>query len=84
VAVDGVLLMANELMLGPNPNAHVVLPGVPAPVLIYRSKDGLSVRVPGPFRIDDCQCRDRAALPLPCVVTAEHFTFALEPVSGRL
>jgi hypothetical protein len=53
-------------------------------VLIYRSKDGLGVRVPGGFRIDDRQCHDRAGLPLPCVVTAEHFTFAVEPVTGRL
>jgi hypothetical protein len=85
VAVDGVLLMGNELMLGPGPNAHVVLPGVPAPGLLYRSKDGLGVRVPGvPFRIDDRQCVDRATLPLPAVVTAETFTFAVEPVGTRL
>jgi hypothetical protein len=85
VAVDGVLLMANEVMLGPGPNAHVVLPDLPAPVLIYRSKDGLGVRVPGaPFRIDDARCHDRAALPLPAVVSADTFTFAIEPVTGRL
>jgi hypothetical protein len=85
IAVDGVLLMANEVMLGPGPNTHVVLPGVPAPILIYRSKDGLGVRVPGsPFRVDDRACVDRAALPLPAVVAAEAFTFAVEPVTGRL
>jgi hypothetical protein len=85
VAVDGVLLMANELMLGPAPNTHIVLPGVSAPVLIYRSKDGIGVRVPGgTFRIDDRICNDRAPLPLPAVVTADNFTFAVEPVSGRL
>jgi len=85
VAVDGVLLMANELILGTGPNAHVVLPGLPAPVLIYRSKDGLGVRVPGgPFRIDDRVCNDRAALPMPAVVTTDAFTFAVEAVTGRL
>jgi hypothetical protein len=85
VAVDGVLLMGNELMLGPGPGAHVVLPWLAAPVLIYRSKEGLGVRVPGgPFRIDDRPCADRAVLPLPAVVTAEAFTFAVEPVASRL
>ncbi len=85
IAVDGILLRANEVMLGPAPNTHIVLPGVSAPVLIYRSKEGLGVRVPGcPFRIDDRVCNDRAALPLPAVVTADHFTFAVEPVTGRL
>jgi hypothetical protein len=85
VAVDGVLLMGNELMLGPGPNAHIVLPEAPAPVLIYRSKEGLGVRVPGgPFRIDDRRCDDRAALPLPSVVTTDTVTFAVEPVTSRL
>ncbi|MBN9117931.1 MAG: hypothetical protein J0I06_01985 [Planctomycetes bacterium] len=85
VAVDGVLLMGNELMLGPGPEAHVELKGLDAPVLIYRSKDGLSVRVPGRrFTIDDRPCEDRAALPLPAVVSCDAFTFAIEPVSGRL
>ena len=54
VAVDGVLLMGNELILGSGPEAHVVLPGVPTPVLIYRSKDGLGVRVADTqFTIDE-------------------------------
>lgn len=85
VAVDGVLLMGNEVMLGPGPDAHVILPHVPAPVLIYRSKDGLGVRVPhGSFRVDDRPYTDRAALPLPSIVNAETFTFAVEPVAARL
>ena len=58
---------------------------VPRPVLIYRSKDGLGVRVPdAAFRVDDRPCSDRAALPLPAVVTADTFTFAVEPVGPRL
>jgi hypothetical protein len=85
VAVDGVLLMGNELMLGPAPDAHIELPALAAPVLIYRSKDGLSVRVPDmKFTIDDRPCIDRALLTLPGVVSCDLFTFAIEPVSGRL
>jgi hypothetical protein len=85
VAVDGVLLMANELILGPGPAAHVPVPGLTEHVLVYRSKDGLGVRVPGgPYRVDDRVCHDRAALPLPAVVTADAVTFAVEPVTGRL
>jgi hypothetical protein len=85
VAVDGVILMANEVMIGPGPGAHVVVPDLPAPVVLYRSRDGLGVRVPGgTFRIDDRPCNDRAALPLPSVVTSDAVTFAVEPVTGRL
>jgi len=85
VAVDGILLMANELLLGPGPHAHVILPGPTAPVSIYRSREGLAVRVPhGSFRIDEQLHTDRATLPLPSVVSGELFTFAVEPVTGRL
>ena len=85
VAVDGVLLMGNEVLLGPGPSAHVVMPHVPAMVSIYRSKEGLAVRVPNAsFRIDDRPYMDRAPLPLPGVVTADAFTFAVEPVAARL
>ncbi|MCI0702720.1 MAG: FHA domain-containing protein [Planctomycetia bacterium] len=85
VAVEGVILMANELMLGPGPEAHILLPHLSAPVLIYRSKDGLGIRVPETrFTIDDRPCLDRAPLPLPAVVAADSFTFAVEPVAGRL
>jgi hypothetical protein len=85
VAVEGVLLMGNELILGPGPAAHVELPGLEAAAVIYRSKDGLSVRVPDlKFAVDDRPFADRAALPLPAVVSCEAFTFAVEPVSGRL
>jgi hypothetical protein len=85
VAVDGVLLMGNEVILGPGPNAHVLAPGLSKPVLLYRSRDGLGVRVPGgQFRIDDRQCFDRATLPLPAVVSADTLTFAIETVGNRL
>jgi hypothetical protein len=84
-AVEGVILMGNELMLGPGPQAHVVLPDVAKPVLIYRSKDGLGVRVPdAAFRVDDRPFTDRAPLPLPAAVTADAFSFAVEPVGPRL
>lgn len=84
VSVEAVLLMGNELILGPGPDSHIPLK-VPSPVLIYRSREGLSVRVPdAKFTIDDRPCTDRALLPLPGVVCADAFTFAVEPVSGRL
>ena len=84
VSVEAILLMGNELILGPAPDAHIPLK-VPAPVLLYRSRDGLGVRVPGArFAVDDRPCTDRAPLPLPGVVCADAFTFAVEPVSGRL
>jgi hypothetical protein len=84
LAVDGVILMAEALILGPGSQVHVPLPDVPGNVVLYRGKDGLGVRCAGAFKVDNQPCRDRAELPLPSVVTADAFTFAVEPVGPRL
>lgn len=86
LAVDGVLLMAETLVLGPGNQAHIQLPlgDVLSSVVLYRGRDGLGVRCPGAFKVDNKPCQERAELPLPCVVTADKFTFALEPVGPRL
>ena len=84
LAVDGVLLMAEALILGPGEQVHVPLPEGSPNVVLYRSKDGLGLRCPGEFRVDNKPCKDRCELPLPSVVTSEGFTFALEPVGPRL
>ncbi|MDB5313304.1 MAG: hypothetical protein JWO38_7506 [Gemmataceae bacterium] len=83
--VEGVLLMANEVILGPAPHAHVVVPDLPGKVLLYRSKDGLGVRVPGgKFRVNDRPYTDRAPLPLPASFEADTLTFTVEPVGPRV
>ena len=85
LAVDGVLLMAETLVLGPGEQSHVNLPvELLQSVVLYRGKDGLGVKCPGAFRVDGRPCQDRADLPLPGVVTGDRFTFAVEPVGSRL
>ena len=82
--VDGVLLMGNELILGRGPQAHVVVEDAACAVSLFRSAEGLGVRVKeGEFRIDDQPHRDRAALPFPGVVSTDTFAFAVEPVGPR-
>jgi hypothetical protein len=82
--VEGVLLMANEVILGPPP-AHVAVPDLPGRVILYRSKDGLGVRyADGKFRVNDQPCLDRAALPLPASFECESLTFSVEAVGPRL
>jgi hypothetical protein len=84
-AVEGVLLMANEVILGPAGASHVVVPGVTERVLLYRSKDGLGVRVPGgKVLVNDRPHAERAPLPLPASVEVDGVTFALEPVGPRV
>ena len=79
LAVDGVLLMADNLVLGPGPQAHVPMPDVARDVLLYRHKDGLGVRYAGPFRVNGRPATDREGLPPHATVSGPDFSFAVEP-----
>jgi tetratricopeptide (TPR) repeat protein len=80
LAVDGVILMADTLLLGPGQQVHVALPDLKHPVVLYRHKDGLGVRCPGPFLIDGQRCQERGLLRPTSSVSGEEFSLALEPL----
>jgi tetratricopeptide (TPR) repeat protein len=84
LAITGVLLMAESLILGPGSRVHVTLPVLPENLMIYRSADGLNIRFERPFFVDGRHCQGRSPLPLPVSVWGEGFSFALEPVGPRL
>jgi FHA domain len=87
LAVDGVLLMADTLVLGPGPQAHVIMPELNEPVVLYRHKDGLGVRYGGNLYVDGQRCRERGCLRSTSTVAGDDFAFAVEPVgtgTGRL
>jgi hypothetical protein len=84
LAVDGVLLMADTLLLGPGDQVHVQVPDLKHPVVLYRHKDGLGVRCPGPLLIDGQRCQERGLLRPASSVCGEDFCFALEPLGSRL
>ena len=83
LAVDGILLMAENLIFGPTGAVHVPMPDASGNVILYRTKDGLGLRHDGPFKVDNRPCQERAPLPIPCFVTADSFTFAVEAVGPR-
>jgi hypothetical protein len=84
LAVDGVILMADTLLLGPGQQVHVALPDLKHPVVLYRHKDGLGVRCPGPLMIDGQRCQERGLLRPTSSVSGEDFCFALEPLGSRM
>jgi hypothetical protein len=87
LTVDGVLLMADTLVLGPESQAHVVVPDLEQPIVLFRQKDGLAMRFAGNFTIDGERAHERASLRPTCSVAGDNFAFALEPAgtgSGRL
>jgi hypothetical protein len=84
LAVDAVLLMADTLVFGPGTQAHVSMPDVSQPVVLFRQKDGLGVRHAGALRVDGRACHERANLLPGASVAGTDFAFALEPVGPRL
>jgi hypothetical protein len=80
MAVDGVLLMADMLVLGSGEKVHVKIPELEKPVYLVRQKDELVVQWEGEFRIEGEKFDGRAPLPRAGTVIADPFTFAVEPV----
>jgi tetratricopeptide (TPR) repeat protein len=78
--VDGVLLMADTLVLGPGSQVHVAIPDLKAPVVLFRQKTGLGIRHAGQLSINGLPCRERGTLEPGATVTGEDFSLTLEPV----
>src|SRR5262245_39979726 len=84
LALDGVLLMADTLVLGPGSRAHVQLPGAREPVVLYRHKDGLGVRGGGSVKVDGQPVEQRRLLGWSGTVAGDEFAFTLEAVGAQL
>jgi hypothetical protein len=84
VTVDGVLLMADTLVLGPGPQAHVVMPDLQHSVVLYRHKDGLGVRYAGELSVNGRRSKDRVLLGPSASVSGDEFAFAIEPFGTGL
>jgi hypothetical protein len=82
--VDGILLMADSLVLSAEPNAHVVMPDLKEPVVFYRHKDGLGIRAPGKLLVNGQEFHDHAVVPADATVTGEDFSLALESVGRQM
>src|SRR5438105_3173902 len=87
LTVDGVLLMADTLVLGPGSQVHVAMPDLKEPIVLFRQKNGLGVRYGGSLCVDGQRCRERGQLRPSSAVTGDDFAFAIEPVgtgTGRM
>jgi hypothetical protein len=84
LAVDGILLMADTLVLGPGSQAHVTIPDLDQAVILFRQKDGLAVRYGGNLSVDGQRCQERGLLRPNSTVTGDDFAFAIEPVGTGL
>ncbi len=84
LALDGVLLMAETLVLGPGQQAHVSMPDLKQPLVLFRHKDGLGVRSGGAMTINGQLVRERGLLEGAATVAGDDFSLSLEPVNRQL
>jgi hypothetical protein len=79
---DGVLLMADSCVLGPNSYCHVVCRDWPQEVILFRRDRELSCRTPGAFQIDSARCQDRAPVRCGARIAGEGFSMCLEALNA--
>jgi hypothetical protein len=87
LTVNGVLLMADTLVLGPGSNVHVSMPDLEQPIVIFRNKENLGIRYAGNLTIDGQRQKEKGELTPTSTVTGDDFSLALEPVgtaAGRM
>jgi hypothetical protein len=84
LAVDGILLMADSLVLSAEPSAHVVMPELKQPVVLYRHKDGLGIKAAGKMLVNGQEFQDHAVVPADATVSGEDFSLALESVGRQM
>jgi hypothetical protein len=82
-AVDGVILMAESLVLGSSGTVHIPMStDVTGTMSLYRSQESMGVRYHGSYTINGCAAQNRSVLPVPAVVSTDTFTLAVEPVGS--
>jgi hypothetical protein len=78
--VTAVLLMAETLVFGPGPQAHVIVEDLKQPFILFRPKEGLAVRYGGTLVISGKSYKDRGPLVPGARVTTDVLSFAVEGV----
>jgi hypothetical protein len=78
-SVEGVLLMAETLVIGATEAAHVTVPELKQPIVLFRHRDGLGVRYKGELRVNGQVSAGRAFLPPVATVVGDEVSFAIEP-----
>ena len=79
-AGDAVLLMAESLVLGPEPTSHVVCPNWSGRLVLFRQEGQLCCRSEGEFEVDGVTRRNRGSLTTDSRIQGEDFSLSLESV----
>ncbi len=80
-SVEGVLLMAETLVLSAEAQSHVQIPELRQPIILFRHRDGLGIRHQGELRVNGQPSGGRMLLPPNATVSSAEIGFAIEPAS---
>ena len=77
-AADGVILMGDSLVLGPQDHNHIVCPEWTRDVILFRRSDQLWCRSPGGIEVDGASFQDEAPIGPNSRIAGSDFSVALE------
>jgi hypothetical protein len=84
LAIDGILVMADTLLLGSEEQVHIEVPDLEQPLVLFRNKETLGIRHRGKLFVNGSLAQERCLLGSHATVTAGDVTLAIEPVRTRL
>jgi hypothetical protein len=77
-AVDGIILMADTLILGPTANCHIVSRHLAREVVLFRQDQQWTCRTEGEMEVNGDTCRIEAQIGPGSTVNGRDFSFTLE------
>jgi hypothetical protein len=83
LAVEGILLMAETVVIDNGPQAHIMVPDLKQSVVLFRHRDGLGLRHGGRLTVNGSRAQERIVLPANACVSGDDIAFALEPVGNQ-
>lgn len=81
--VDGVLLMADSVIVGPGPQSHIVCPTWNQPLILYRREEQLFCRSAIPLTVDGVEAGTHVAVHRGARITADSITLVLEELADE-
>ncbi len=79
-AVDGIVLMSESCILGPQSHSHVRCRDWSGDLVLFRRGDDLMCRTHAPIEVDGQTCVGQASLSQNCRIESEEFALSLEEI----
>ncbi|MDA7979839.1 MAG: hypothetical protein MPJ50_13810, partial [Pirellulales bacterium] len=80
-ACDGIILMADNIVLGAESNCHVVCRDWQSDVVLFNRAGSLHCQYPGPLEVNGASYASEIPLPRNSQITAEEFSMSLEDLN---